>query len=93
MTQQQQQNKILEENDEVTNEDVEIKRLIEERRNAARGEKQHLKVVSKQIRKCIRDKKRSKRQEKIQRILEEFSFIKNISCSKSAKKRVLIPFF
>ena len=57
----------------------------------ARGEKQHLSEVSKQIRKCIIDKRRSKRQEKIQRILEEFRGIKNISCIESAKKRVLIP--
>ena len=74
----EQQQKILEDNDEVPNEDVEIRRLIEERRNTTRGEKQHLKEVSKQVRKCIRDKKRSKRQEKIQRILEEFRGIKNI---------------
>ena len=55
---------------EVTNEDVEISWLIEDRRNTARREKQHLNEVSKQIRKCIRDKKRSKRQENVQRILE-----------------------
>ena len=76
--------------DEVSSEDVEIRsrRLIEERRNSATGEKQHLKEVSKQKRKCIRDKKESKRQEKIQRILEECRGIKNISCIKSARKRV-----
>ena len=50
--------KIIEENDEVTNENVEIKRFIEGRRNTARGQKQHLKEVSKQIRKCTRDTKR-----------------------------------
>ena len=88
MKEQQQQKKILEDKDEVSNEDVEIRRLIEERRNTATGEKQHLKEVSKQKRKCIRDKKESKRQEKIQRILEECRGIKNISCIKSARKSV-----
>ena len=70
---------ILEENDEVTSEHVNIRRLIEERRNTAREKKHHLREVSKQIRKCIRDKQRSKMQEKIQRIFEEFRGIKNIS--------------
>ena len=56
--------KILEVNDEVSKEDVEIRRLTEERRNTSKGEKQRLKDLSKQIRKCIRDKKRTKRQEK-----------------------------
>ena len=83
--------KILEDNDEVSNEDVETRRLIEERRNTTRGEKQHLKEVSKQIRKCNRDKKRSRSQEKIQRILEECRGTKNISGIKSVRKRVLIP--
>ena len=76
--------------DEITNPNVEIRKLIEDRRNTARGEKQHLKEVTKQIRKCIRYKKRSKRQNKIKRILEEFRGIKNIICKKSAKDRVLI---
>ena len=53
--------KILEENDEVTNEYVEIRRLIEERRNTARGDKQHLKEVSKQIRETRKGKKDKKR--------------------------------
>ena len=35
--------------------------------------------------------KKSRRQEKIQWILEEFKGIKNTSCIKSAKKRTLIP--
>ena len=83
--------KILEDKDEVSNEDVETRRVIEVRRNIRKGEKQHMKEVNKQIRKCTRDKKRSNRQEKIQRILEEFRGIKNISGIKSAKKRVLIP--
>ena len=37
--------------------DDEIKRLSEERRGIAKGDKQQLKEVSKRIKKCIRDKK------------------------------------
>ena len=79
------------ENDKAEKEDDEIKRLIEERRSIAEGDKQRLKEVSKKIKKCIRDNKRSRRQEKIQRILEAFRGIKNISNIKSAKKETLIP--
>ena len=50
-----------------------------------------MKEASEEIRKCITNKERSKRQEKIQRILDEFRGIKNISCKTSAKKRMLIP--
>ena len=46
--------------------------------------------MSKKINNCIRDKKRSGRQEKIQRILEEVSGIKNISNIKPSRKRTLI---
>ena len=83
--------KTPEDKDEVSNEDVEFRRLTEVRRNIPKGEKKHLKELSKQRRKCIRDEKRSRRQEKIQRILEECRGIKNISGIKSARKRVLIP--
>ena len=83
--------KISEENCEDTSEDETIRRLIEERRGIARGEKQHLKEVSQQIRKCIRNKKRSKRQDKIQGVLEELRGINNISCIEPAKKRMLVP--
>ena len=65
--------------------------LLKKGQNTARGEKQHLKDVSKHERKCIRDKKRSRRQEKIQRILEDCRGIKNISGIKPARKIVLIP--
>ena len=58
------------------------------RRNPARGGKQHLKEVNKEM--CQRQKK-IKRQEKIQRIFEKCRGIKNISGIKSARKRVLIP--
>ena len=52
-------------------------------------EKQRLKEVRKQINKCVRDKKKVKRQEEIQRILEDLKGIKNIPGVKSAKTRVL----
>ena len=81
----------MKKNGEVPSEDVKIRKLIEKKRNTATRDKQHLRKVSKQLRKCIRDKKRSKRQERIQRILEEFRGVKNISCIKLAKKKVLIP--
>ena len=51
---------MLETNDEVSKKDEEIRRLIEERRSTSKGEKQRLKDFSKQIRKCIRDKKEKK---------------------------------
>ena len=87
MTKQQQQRKrYLKKNDEVTSEDENIRRLIEERRNTARGEKQHLKEVSKQIRKCIRNKKRIKKK----RYDES---LKSSEASKTyrRRKRILIP--
>ena len=43
--------------EEISKEDVEIRRLTEERRNTPKEEKQRLKEVSKCIKKCIRDKK------------------------------------
>ena len=82
--------KILEVNNEVSKEDVEIRRLVDERRNTSKGEKQRLKDLSKQIRKCFRDKKCTKRQEKIERILEVFKVIKNIPSIKYAKRRIII---
>ena len=54
----------------------EIGRLIEERRSTFRGEKQRLKDFKQTKRKNIRDKK-IKRQEMIQRILEDFKGIEN----------------
>ena len=39
----------------------EIRRLVEERRNTAKGEKHKLKGLSKRIKKCIRERKRTKR--------------------------------
>ena len=80
----------LESNDATSKEDVEIGRLIEERRSTSKGEQQRLKDLIKQIQKCIRDKKRATRQEEIQRILEDFKGIMNIPGIKSARRRVLI---
>ena len=70
--------------------DVEIKRLIKERRTIAIEDKQPLKEVSKRIKKRVRNKTRAKRKEAIQQILEKFSGIKNISQIKSARKKTLI---
>ena len=81
--------KTLESNEEISKGDVEIRPLIEERRTTPKEEKQRLEEVSKQ-RNSIRDKKRAKRQEEIQRKLEDFKGIKNSSGIKSANRRVLI---
>ena len=75
--------------EEISKQDVEIRRFIEERRSTPKEEKQRLKEVSK-LKKCIRDKKRMKRQQDIQRILEDFKSVRSIPGIKSAKKRVLI---
>ena len=77
-------------NEECLDKDAEILRLIEERRSMSKEEKQRLKDLSKNIKKCIREKKRMKRQQDIQRILEEFKGVRNIPRIKTAKKRVLI---
>ena len=75
------------ETEEVSKEDVEIRKLIEERRNTPKEEKERLKEVSK----CIKMYQRQmKRQQDIQRILEDLKGVKNITGIKSAKKRVLI---
>ena len=78
------------ETEEISRIDAEIRRLIEERRCTPKEEKQRLKEVSKCIKKCIRDKKRVKRQQAIQRILEDFKSVSNIPGIKSAKKKVFI---
>ena len=76
-------------NDEFVDKDVEILRLIEERRKMPKEERQRLKELSKEMKKCIREK-RMKRHHDIERILEEFKGVRNIPRIKSAKKRVLI---
>ena len=77
-------------NDEYVDKDVEILRLIEERRKIPKEERQRLKELSKEIKKCIREKRRMKRHHDIERILEEFKGVRNIPRIKSAKKRVFI---
>ena len=69
--------------------DDEILRLIEERRSTPKEEKQRLKDLSKRL-KNASQKKRMKRQQDIQRILEEFKGVRNIPGTKTAKKKVLI---
>ena len=59
-------------------------------RSTPKEEKQRLKEVSKNIKQCIRDNKRVKRQQVIQRILEDFKGVSNIPGIISAKKKVLI---
>ena len=76
--------------EECVDKDAEILRLIEERRSMPKEEKQRLKDLSKNFKKCIREKKRMKRKQDIERILEEFKGIRNIPRIKTAKKRVLI---
>ena len=53
-----------------------------------KGDKHQL---SKRIKACIRHRERTKRQEKIQRILEEFRGIKSFSCTTSGRKRTVVP--
>ena len=55
-----------------------------------KSDKQQLKEVSKRIKKCTRIKKRAKRKEMIQQMLEQFRGAKNISQIKSARKKTLI---
>ena len=61
--------------------------LIEERKNDRQKDKGRLTGVSKKIIRCIRDKKKAKRQEKIQQILEEFKGIKSITNIKLAREK------
>ena len=53
--------KTLESNEEISMEDVEIRRLIEERRTTSKEEKQRLKEVCKQTRKCIKGQEKSEK--------------------------------
>ena len=71
----------------------EIVALIQERKMTEKHEKkERIREISKKIKKkCIREKERTTRQEKIQKILEEPKGTKNISNIKSAKKRIFIP--
>ena len=60
--------------------------LIDERKRIKKYDKERLKEVSKK-KNASRDTKRSRRQEKIQRILENFKGIRSISSIKSEKKK------
>ena len=64
--------------DECVDKDVEILRLIEERRKMPKEERQRLKELSKEIKKCIKEKKGMKIHQDIERILEEFKGVRNI---------------
>ena len=75
--------------EEFPEKDAEILRLIEERRSTPNEEKQRLKDLSKCI-KNASEKKSMKRQQDIERILEDFKGVRNIAGIKSAKKKVLI---
>ena len=75
-------------NEECLDKDAEILRLIEERRNMPKEEKQRLKDLSKSLKNASEKKK--ERQQDIERILEEFKGVRNILGIKTAKKRVLI---
>ena len=74
--------------DECVDKDAEILRLIEERRKMPKEERHRLKELSKELKKCIRE--RVKRHHDIERILEEFKDVRNIPRIKTAKKRVFI---
>ena len=71
---------------EAKHKDEEILALIHERRTIEKYEKEGIREVSKKIKTCIREKKRTARQEK--KIKRSW---KNISNVKSARKRILIP--
>ena len=70
--------------------DEKILALIQERKSTAKNEKEKIKEISKEIKRCIRDNKRSKRREKCEKILEEVKGTRNISSVTSVKKRILI---
>ena len=78
------------ENDKISREDAEIRRLIELTRNTSKEEKRRMKELSKSIKKCISDRKRLKRQQEIQKNLDDFKGVSNIPRIKSAQKKVLI---
>ena len=82
--------KTLESNDAISKEDEGIRRLIGERRSTFKGEKQRLKDLSKQKRNASGTRREQKKQEEVQRTLEDFKGIKNIPGIKSARRTVLI---
>ena len=57
----------------------------------AKHAKARIREISKEIKKWIRENKRTKRQVEIQKILEKVKGTRNIPSIKSMKKRILIP--
>ena len=57
--------------------DDKILALIQERKSTAKNEKENIREISKEITKCIRDNKWSKRQETFQKILEKVKGTRN----------------
>ena len=76
-------------NEEYLDKDAEILRLMEERRHVQRREITTERLEQK-LEKMHQRKQRMKRQQDIERILEEFKGVRNIPGTKTAKKRVLI---
>ena len=76
---------------EMNEKDERIRALIHERKTCGKHNKDRIREISKEIKKYIRENKRLRRQEKIQKILEKVKGTKNINSIKSAKKRILIP--
>ena len=77
------------ESEEFPVKDAEILRFIEGRRSTPKEEKQRRKDLSKRI-KHASEKKRMKRQQDIQRILEEFKGVRNNPRDQNSKEEVLI---
>ena len=56
---------------EMNEKDERIRALVQERKTTAKHEKDRIRELSKEIKKCIRDNERTKRKERIQKILEK----------------------
>ena len=79
-------------NEKTSEGDEEIRRLVEERRNTTKDEKHKLKELSKRIKKCIRERKRAKRQKTYNRFLKNSEASKEYHAKHLRKmKRTLIP--
>ena len=76
---------------EMNEKDERIRALIHKRKTCGKHNKDRIREISKEIKKYIRENKRLRRQEKIQKILEKVKGTKNINSIKSEKKRILIP--
>ena len=71
--------------------DERIRALVQERKTTAKHNRDRIREISKEIKKYIRENKRLKRQEKIQKILEKVKGTKNISSIKSMKNVFSFP--